>query len=94
MLFGRYLRIFSKCAVLAFDLIHNCSQFTVIVRALRGFTREIFAGNLFFGLKHTLYLPDHDSGGWTPSNYFSGASSQSLVIAFLGALYMSKFRPA
>ena len=36
------------------------------------------------GLIHTSYLPGHDSGGWMPSNYFSGASSQSLVIAALG----------
>ena len=55
-----------------------------IVRQLRGFTLEIFAGNLIFGLKHTLYLPDHDSSGWTPSNYFSGASNQGLVTVALG----------
>ena len=41
-------------------------------------------GNLIFGLKHTLYLPHYDSSGWTPSNYFSGASSQSLISVALG----------
>ena len=35
-------------------------------------------------LKHTLHLPDYDSGGWTPSNYFSSTSSQSLFSVALG----------
>ena len=59
------------------------NSFFLIVRPLRGFTLEILVGNLIFDLKHTLYFPDHDSSGWTPSNYFSGASDQSLVIVAL-----------
>ena len=41
-------------------------------------------GNLIYGLKHALYLPDHDSSGWTSSNYFSGTSGQSLFSVALG----------
>ena len=56
----------------------------MVVKSLRGFTLEKFAGNLIFGLKHTLYLPDDDFSGWTPSSYFSGSSNANLVSVALG----------
>ena len=43
-----------------------------------------FADNSIFGSKRTFYVPDDDFSGWTPSNYFSGASMRILVSAALG----------